>query len=269
MRAGRRVRPRSRRAGAVRDADGARAMAHMSKPKDSGRASATPAPVSGRADRRRTQGGRGPEATEGKPEPIPQAPMPIEARRLSPRAERADRAERGRDPRETSAEVELEGFFAEYDAPTAKLGRTLRTRLRARLPGLLELVYVYESQRSLVISYSPSQAGADAVCAVALYPHGVKLFLSGGAPLSKSDPKKLLRGRGKSVRHVVLSSIADFERPEIDVLMAAALELTKVRLDARAKGSTIIKAGEQKQRARRAGKAARPTAGRRSPSPGR
>jgi transaldolase len=46
--------------------------------------------------------------------------------------------------------------------------------------------------------------------------------------------------------------------------MAAALKLAKLRLDASAKGSVIIKAEAQKQRARRATKAARPASTRRT-----
>ena len=159
----------------------------------------------------------------------------------------------------TSAETQIASFFAKYDPATAKLGKALRAKLRDRLPGLFELVYVYESQSALVISYSPTETGSDAVCAIALYPRRVNLFFAGGARLSKSDPNSLLQGRGKTVRHVVLSSVADFDRAEIEVLMAAALKLAKLRLDASAKGSVIIKAAAQKQRARRARKAARPT----------
>jgi hypothetical protein len=44
--------------------------------------------------------------------------------------------------------------------------------------------------------------------------------------------------------------------------MAAALKLAKLRLNASAKGSVIIRAEAQKQRARRAGKAARPASAR-------
>jgi hypothetical protein len=163
----------------------------------------------------------------------------------------------------TSAETQVASFFAKYDPPTAKLGKVLRARLRERLPGLLELVYVYESQGSLVLSYSPTEAGSDAVCAVALYPGRVNLCLSGGPRLSPSDPKGLLQGRGKTVRHVAMTSIADFERPEVEVLLAAAVRLAKVRLDANAKGAVIVKAGAQKQRARRAKEAARPASRRR------
>jgi hypothetical protein len=47
-------------------------------------------------------------------------------------------------------------------------------------------------------------------------------------------------------------------------LMAAALKLAKLRLDASAKGAVIIKAEEQKQRARRATKTARAAPARRT-----
>jgi hypothetical protein len=162
-----------------------------------------------------------------------------------------------------TAETQIASFFAKYEPATVKLGKALRAKLRDRLPGLFELVYVYDSQNSLVISYSPTETGSDGVCAIAVYPRRVNLCFTGGALLSRSDPKRLLQGRGKTVRHVVLNSVADFDRPEIEVLMAAALKLAKVRLDASAKGSVIIKAAAQKQRARRASKAARPGSTRR------
>ena len=157
----------------------------------------------------------------------------------------------------TNDEAQIESFFAKYEPAKAKLGKALRAKLRARLPGLFELVYVYEKQNSLVISYSTSQAGANGVSGIQLYPDQVKLFFAGGDLLSKSDPSGLLQGNGKAVRHIVMNSIADFDRAEIEVLMAAALKLAKVRLDPSAKGSIVIKAEEQKQRARRAAKARR------------
>ena len=168
------------------------------------------------------------------------------------------------DARVTNAETQLASFFARYEPGMVELGKALRAKLRDRLPGLLELVYVYDSQNALVISYSPTESGPDGLCAIALYPHCVKLFFGQGAQLSKSDPNKLLQGRGKTVRHVVLNAVADFDRAEIEVLMAAALKVAKLRLDASAKGSVIIKTGAQKQPARRAAKAARPASTRRT-----
>jgi len=164
----------------------------------------------------------------------------------------------------TNAETQLASYFAKYVPAIANFGKALRAKLRARLPGLFEIVYVYESQNLLVISFSPTEHGYEAPCSMGLYPDRVNLYFGQGARLSKSDPSRLLQGSGKTVRHVVLSSVADFDRAEIEALIAAALKLAKVRLDASAKGSVIIKAEEQKQRARRATKAARPASKRRT-----
>ena len=167
----------------------------------------------------------------------------------------------------TNAETQLESYFAKYAPVMAKLGKALRARLRARLPGLFEIVYVYENQDSLVISYSPTEHGYEGLCSIALYPNRVHLYFAQGALLSKSDPNKLLQGRGKTVRHVVLNAVSDFDRAEIEVLMAAAVNLAKLSLDAGAKSSVIIKAEEQKQRARRATKTARPASAHRTANP--
>lgn len=158
----------------------------------------------------------------------------------------------------TNAEKQLADYFTRYDAAIAKLGKALRAKLRARLPGLSEIVYLYENQDSLVISYSPSEHGYEGLCSLALYPTSVKLFFGQGARLSKSDPGRLLQGSGKTVRHVVLTAASDLDRAGIEALLAAALKLANVRLDAQAKGALIFKAEEQKQRARRATKTASP-----------
>lgn len=53
------------------------------------------------------------------------------------------------------------------------------------------------------------------------------------------------------MRHVVLHSVADFDRAEIEVLMAATLKLAKLQPDPSAKDSVVIRAEAQKQRAPR------------------
>ena len=157
----------------------------------------------------------------------------------------------------TKTETQLAGYFAKYDPAMVKLGKALRAKLRARLPGLFEIVYVYENQNALVISYSPTERGYEGVCSISVYPRAVKLGFGKGAELSKSDPNRLLQGQGKTARYVALNSVADFDRAEIEALIADAVKLAKLRLDPNAKGAVIIKAEAQKQRARRATKAAR------------
>ena len=158
----------------------------------------------------------------------------------------------------TNAETQLAGYFARYEPAMVKLAKALRAKLRARLPGLFEIVYMYENQNALVITYSPTERGYEGVCSISVYPRLVKLGFGKGAQLSKSDPNKLLQGQGKTVRYVELNSVADFDRAEIEALIADAVKLAKLRLDPKAKGALIIKAEAQKQRAHRATKAARP-----------
>src|ERR1700683_4377858 len=158
----------------------------------------------------------------------------------------------------SNAETQLASYFSTYEPAMAKLGKALRAKLRARLPGLFEIVYMYENQNALVISYSPTERGYEGVCSISVYPHLVKLGFGKGAELSKSDPNKLLQGSGKTARYVELNSVAEFDRAEIEALIADAVKLSKLSLDPNAKGAMIVKAEEQKQRAHRATKAARP-----------
>jgi hypothetical protein len=167
----------------------------------------------------------------------------------------------------TNAETQLASYFAKYDPAMARLGKALRAKLRARLPGLFEIVYMYENQNALVISYSPTERGYEGVCSISVYPHVVRLGFGKGAELSKSDPNKLLQGSGKTARYVELNSVADFDRAEIEALIANAVKLDKLRLDANAKGAMIVKADEQKKRANRTTKAAQPASTRRAKVP--
>ena len=160
----------------------------------------------------------------------------------------------------TNAETQLASYFAKYEPEMARLGKALRAKLRARLPGLFEIVYVYENQNALVISYSPTERGYEGVCSISVYPHLVKLGFGKGAELAKWDPNKLLQGQGRTARYIELNSIADFDRAE--ALIADAVKLAKLRLDPDAKGAVIIKAEEQ--RARRTTKTARPASTRRA-----
>jgi len=41
-----------------------------------------------------------------------------------------------------NAETQLAGYFAKVEPAMAKLGKALRAKLRARLPGLFEIVYM-------------------------------------------------------------------------------------------------------------------------------
>ena len=151
----------------------------------------------------------------------------------------------------TQAETQLAGYFARYEPARATLGKAVRARLRARLPGFTEVVYLYERQGSLVIAYSPTGHGYEAPCSLSVEAEGVKLYFGQGALLSKADPGKLLQGRGKTVRYVTLADAEELDGPAIEALMVAALALVKVRPDPQAKGAVTFRVEAQRGRSRK------------------
>ena len=152
-------------------------------------------------------------------------------------------------PKAPGAEKQLARYLAKYSPAIAKFGKALRAKLRKRLPGLNEIVYVYANQGVLLITYSATEQGYEGLCSIGLYPDEVRLSFGQGATLAKSAPKGLLIGSGKTVRYVVLAKPADLERADIAALLAAAVKLAKLKLRAGAKGKVIVKAEEQKARA--------------------
>ena len=134
----------------------------------------------------------------------------------------------------------------------ARLGKSVREKLPARWPGLLELVvYFYENQGALVLSCSPTVRGAKGVCALALRPEELRLCFGRGAELASSDPRGLSKGRGMTMRYVVLSSVADFERADVQRLLTVTWKLAGLQLDPRPRGCLLFKLEPQAQRVRR------------------
>jgi hypothetical protein len=97
-----------------------------------------------------------------------------------------------------------------------------------------------------VFAISPTDRTPEAFISVAGYPKWVTLFFLNGAKLK--DPKKLLKGSGVRVRHVVLRSADDLDEDAISAFIDQAA--AKVEW-AETKGSTIIKSVSAKQRPRK------------------
>jgi hypothetical protein len=145
------------------------------------------------------------------------------------------------------AEAELEGFIAKYSDPVAAQIRTARSKMRALLPGSLELVY--DNYNALAIAYGPTEKQADYIFSIAAYPRWVSLFLVGGPHLD--DPKKLLKGEGGVVRHIVLDPAERLDDPDVRDLMDQALARAPVPLDPGRPSRVVIKSISAKQRPRR------------------
>ena len=146
-----------------------------------------------------------------------------------------------------SPEGQLDVFLDKYAPAVATLARECLAKMRARLPGAVQLVY--DNYNALAIGFGPSERSSECVISIALYPRWVTLFFLQGAGLP--DPERLLKGSGKIVRHIVLASAADLDRPAIRKLMAAALRRAERGIDPTAPGRLVIRSISAKQRPRR------------------
>ena len=146
-----------------------------------------------------------------------------------------------------SPEGQLDTFLDKYSPAVATLARACLARMRARLPGAVQLVY--DNYNALAIGFGPSERAGEAIFSIALYPRWVTLFFLQGAGMP--DPKQLLKGSGKVVRHIVLASAADLDQPSVQRLMAHALRRANPAIDPAAPGGLVIRSVSAKQRPRR------------------
>jgi hypothetical protein len=150
--------------------------------------------------------------------------------------------------KEKTPDKQLQAFFAKYTPAMSSLGKALLEKMRARLPGAVELVY--DNYNALVIAFAPSERASEAIFSIAVYPRWINLFFADGANLP--DPRGLLQGSGKAIRHIVLHAASDFDQPAINTLMAHALRNAHKPLDKAQPSRIVIKAVVAKQRPRRA-----------------
>src|SRR5262245_55496511 len=129
--------------------------------------------------------------------------------------------------KDKAPEEQLAGFIAKYTPEIGALAHAALAKMRARLPGAIELVY--DNYNALAVGFGPTERTSDVIFSIALYPRWVSLFFFHGVGLP--DPQKLLKGSGKTVRHIVLENVADLDKPAVKALMKHALERSSKPLD--------------------------------------
>jgi hypothetical protein len=145
------------------------------------------------------------------------------------------------------AKQKLAALIARYTPEVAARAHATLKKMRALLPGAVELIY--DNYNATVIGFGPSERASEAYFSVVLYPRWVTLFFLEGALLP--DPKHLLKGNGKIVRHVVLEDDTTLDSPGVRALMARAIALADVPIDPQQKPRMVVRAIAAKQRPRR------------------
>ena len=151
------------------------------------------------------------------------------------------------EPSAAGAEAQLKGFIEKFDPKDQRLIRAVRKAVRARFPTAHELAY--DNYNFFVIGYSPTERPSDAIVSIAARANGVGLCFLHGAKLP--DPKKLLLGSGSQTRFIRLESAGVLAHPDIEALIAAAIQRAAVPLPATGRGRLIIRSIAAKQRPRR------------------
>ncbi|HEX9407340.1 MAG TPA: DUF1801 domain-containing protein [Thermoanaerobaculia bacterium] len=136
-------------------------------------------------------------------------------------------------------------MLAKYTQEIRAEAKAARKKMRVLFPNAIEMIY--DNYNALVIGYAPTERASEAVCSIAVYPRWVTLFFLKGAKLR--DPQKLLKGAGKIVRQIRLSSVDDLDAPAVRSLIAQAAERSSIPF--RGPRRVIIKLISAKQRPRR------------------
>lgn len=145
------------------------------------------------------------------------------------------------------AQQQLDEFLEKFSPDIAAQARAVLDRVRAFVPGALELVY--DNYHALVIGFGPTQRAGDTVLSVAVYPRWVTLFFMHGAALS--DPFTLLHGTGSQVRGVRIHDLAQFDDERLQMLIETAVAMAPKPIDGTVERTLIIKSVSEKQRPRR------------------
>jgi hypothetical protein len=144
--------------------------------------------------------------------------------------------------RQPNPNVRFSGFLARFPREIVALARRSLPKLRRALPGSYQLVYDYAG--SLVVAFSMSERGYEAIVTVAIFPRGVRLYFDKSLP----DPKGLLQGSGTKVRSVTLNAASDLDRGAIHALVKAAIKHSGVTFPRNRANRMVIKSASLKRR---------------------
>ena len=149
-------------------------------------------------------------------------------------------------PGPSGAERQLKRFVDKFEPKHQALIRAARRKLRKRFATACEIVY--DNYNFFVIGYSPTERPSDSIVSLAAGANGVGLCFIRGATLP--DPNGILLGSGRQTRFIRLESAKVLDRPEVDALIATAIQrATPLRPSGR--GALIIRSVSKKQRPRR------------------
>jgi hypothetical protein len=127
---------------------------------------------------------------------------------------------------------ELIKFLKPYDRAIRDLALKLRALVLEEMAPCHESIY--DAYSAVAIGYGPTGRLSDGICHIAVYSKHVNLGFNAGATLP--DPKGILHGTGKMIRHITVKTAEDVARPEIRACLRRAIK--QAAADARRLGES-------------------------------
>ena len=132
---------------------------------------------------------------------------------------------------------ELLELVGRYDAPVQLLALAVRRLVLEEVAPRHE--YVFAMRSKLVMLYgSTERIIADSICAINLFREHVNLGFHYGAELKNAGD--MLRGTGKSWRHIKLEGLTGLERPEVRASLREAREHAGLPRPARRSATDLV-----------------------------
>jgi hypothetical protein len=144
--------------------------------------------------------------------------------------------------RQPSATAQFSGFLSRFPPEIVALVKRCLPKLRRAFPGSYQLVYDYAS--SLLVAFSMSERGYEAIVTIAIFPRMVRLYFDKSLP----DPKGLLQGSGTKVRSVTLKTASDLDHGDIRALVKAAIKHSGVSFPRTRTNRMLIKSEMKRRR---------------------
>jgi hypothetical protein len=132
-----------------------------------------------------------------------------------------------------------------YDLEVQQLFAAVRSAILHEAPHATELVY--DSYNAVAVAYSFTGRLRDAFCHAAAYARHVNLGFNRGADLP--DPHRILKGSGKSIRHVRVTEPSTVRQDSVVSLIRSAVERAPSDGE-RSEATVIVKAVSRKRRRR-------------------
>src|SRR5262245_25028175 len=120
--------------------------------------------------------------------------------------------------RQPSPAAQFSAFLSRFPPEIIALVKRSLPKPRRTIPVSYEIVYNHSN--SLVLSFSMTERGYEAIVAISISPRWFQLYFDKSLP----DPKGLLEGTGSKVRSVTIKAASDLDHEDIQELIKAAIK---------------------------------------------